>query len=866
MVILDAGSVLLRVPAGKLVGTGFVLRLGGVIVRSLPVTDGLTILNRTGSDGRSIYDPVYGESDGVPLSIIVNAFSGCRALYEMRRSIIGIPICKGVALFCHMRCGNRLAMPVCLLVCFRETIIELYLIGIQLVVNLHHSGAIGGNGLLLNGLGRIPLFGLRRHVRGAVGVALPGLRLHIAAAVQLFGVILHGVVHQIRLPVGLQRHAGLALRERGHNGDAAVAFSLCCVPAIKGVARSFGVSRPCQGRAAAAGKPRRGGTALGVKGNIAHTRRVAPLQMNRLADGRGGKRQRCFLPHDGHVRALRQRAVHRRHRHGVGGRVIAEHRVGKGDAEIALRGIVPVQVLQFAGPEVHSPHQIRAGGQRQRFDRFKGIAGIVRVGKGIDVIYLPRRPQRPLVGVQRGVIRQLAAGKRLRHEFDFNVNADLDEHGAGAVGGSPQLLLPCLMVVEIAPELDVAAHLGGNADLVHLQREQTHIHFQLDARPQGHGAYHVEIKAVLGGNEVDGLVCGGLGLHPDGEVIALVVLVLEVHTHGHVQIGGHHKAALDLPAENVQESAAAAAEQLLIDNGAPGAAGVLHQVLVGGRKALHAGGGGVRTIGELLQQLHHLLQPLAQRGVRLLLIFGVHHGLEIHAGVVAHLKGGVERVVILQKADLVALGADALLEQHLLLKLGRDLHAHITHFHGEGHNDSHAETIATKVLKLAVHTDPGCRPVYLSRGAVRLQHGPADGLHPGLNFLRSGNMAGVLALQQHSGHILRRLLHVAALLYIVDQVLLELALLLRRQSNILCPLVVNVQRFIQRGSVIVLIFVGFIGNEVLRTVLALLNAGDFAVGRGCSVFAVSTVTERNKITHIQCGSAHVRHGLGHVVH
>ena len=743
---------------------------------------------------------------------------------------------------------------------------ELYLIGIQLVVNLHHSGAIGGNGLLLNGLGRIPLFGLRRHVRGAVGVALPGLRLHIAAAVQLFGVILHGVVHQIRLPVGLQRHAGLALRERGHNGDAAVAFSLCCVPAIKGVARSFGVSRPCQGRAAAAGKPRHGGTALGVKGNIAHTRRVAPLQMNRLADGRGGKRQRCFLPHDGHVRALRQRAVHRRHRHGVGGRVIAEHRVGKGDAEIALRGIVPVQVLQFAGPEVHDPHQIRAGGQCQRFDRFKGIAGIVRVGKGIDVIYLPRRPQRPLVGVQRGVIRQLAAGKRLRHEFDFNVNADLDAHGAGAVGGSPQLLLPCLMVVEIAPELDVAAHLGGNADLVHLQREQTHIHFQLDARPQGHGAYHVEIKAVLGGNEVDGLVCGGLGLHPDGEVIALVVLVLEVHTHGHVQIGGHHKAALDLPAENVQESAAAAAEQLLIDNGAPGAAGVLHQVLVRGRKALHAGGGGVRTIGELLQQLHHLLQPLAQRGVGLLLIFGVHHGLEIHAGVVAHLKGGVERVVILQKADLVALGADALLEQHLLLKLGRDLHAHITHFHGEGHNDSHAEAIATKVLKLAVHTDPGCRPVYLSRGAVRLQHGPADGLHPGLNFLRSGNMAGVLALQQHSGHILRRLLHVAALLYIVDQVLLELALLLRRQSNILCPLVVNVQRFIQRGSIGGLIFVGFIGNEILRTVLALLNAGDFAVGRGCSVFAVSTVTERNKITHIQCGSVHVRHGLGHVVH
>ena len=841
-----------------------------MIVRSLPVTDSLTILNRTGSDGLSIYDPVYGESDGVPLSIIVNVFSGCRALYEMRRSIIGIPICKGVALFCHMRCGNRLAMPVCLLVCFRErireTIMELYLIGIQLVVNLHHSGAIGGNGLLLNGLGRIPLFGLRRHVRGAVGVALPGLRLHIVAAVQLFGVILHGVVHQIRLPVGLQRHAGLALRERGHNGDAAVAFSLCCVPAIKGVARSFGVSRPCQGRAAAAGKPRHGGTALGVKGNIAHTRRVAPLQMNRLADGRGGKRQRCFLPHDGHVRALRQRAVHRRHRHGVGGRVIAEHRVGKGDAEIALRGIVPVQVLQFAGPEVHSPHQIRAGGQCQRFDRFKGIAGIVRVGKGIDVIYLPRRPQRPLVGVQRGVIRQLAAGKRLRHEFDFNVNADLDAHGAGAVGGSPQLLLPCFMVVEIAPELDVAAHLGGNADLVHLQREQTHIHFQLDARPQGHGAYHVEIKAVLGGNEVDGLVCGGLGLHPDGEVIALVVLVLEVHTHGHVQIGGHHKAALDLPAENVQESAAAAAEQLLIDNGAPGAAGVLHQVLVRGRKALHAGGSGVRTIGELLQQLHHLLQPLAQRGVGLLLIFGVHHGLEIHAGVVAHLKGGVERVVILQKADLVALGADALLEQHLLLKLGRDLHAHITHFHGEGHNDSHAEAIATKVLKLAVHTDPGCRPVYLSRGAVRLQHGPADGLHPGLNFLRSGNMAGVLALQQHSGHILRRLLHVAALLYIVDQVLLELALLLRRQSNILCPLVVNVQRFIQRGSVIVLIFVGFIGNEVLRTVLALLNAGDFAVGRGCSVFAVSTVTERNKITHIQCGSVHVRHGLGHVVH
>lgn len=115
----------------------------------------------------------------------------------------------------------------------------------------------------------------------------------------------------------------------------------------------------------------------------------------------------------------------------------------------------------------------------------------------------------------------------------------------------------------------------------------------------------------------------------------------------------------------------------------------------------------------------------------------------------------------------------------------------------------------------------------LAEAPVRLQHGPADGLHPGLNFLRSGNMAGVLALQQHSGHILRRLLHVAALLYIVDQVLLELALLLRRQSNILCPLVVNVQRFIQRGSIGGLIFVGFIGNEVLRTVLALLNAGDF---------------------------------------
>ena len=195
--------------------------------------------------------------------------------------------------------------------------------------------------------------------------------------------------------------------------------------------------------------------------------------MNDLLNGLGRESERRLFPCDGHVGVLFERTGGDRiDRYCVACRVIGKARVGESDIEILLvrTGFAAVLVYraEHAGFKVHAAHIV--GGRRERHSAcgFERVACVSAVREGIDVLHLTRRPQRPLVRVNRRVPCQLAAVERLRDKFDVEIHTDFDHHGAGGVFRLACALLPRQMVEEVTPQLRICADVGGNADFVEL--------------------------------------------------------------------------------------------------------------------------------------------------------------------------------------------------------------------------------------------------------------------------------------------------------------------------------------------------------------------------------------------------------------
>ena len=376
------------------------------------------------------------------------------------------------------RCVQVCAVLIGLHDVFRAVVeIKHYGILVTVIVDLYDRAAVRRNGLFLGGfLVEAGVF-LVRNRRFALGRAFQLFRCRVdVAAAQLFLIALYRVLRVLGgPPLRVKRHALAAAAERGHSGEC---FRLgvvvaVLIPAVKDVTLFYGVCRPAERHAGAAGQLRNRRAAHGVKADVAFALGVAPRDVNDLLNGLGCESERRLFPCDGHVGVLFERTGGDRLDHyRVACRVIGKARVGESDIEILLvrTGLAAVLVYraEHAGFEVHAAHIV--GGRRERHSAcgFERVARVSAVREGIDVLHLTRRPKRPLVRVNRRVPCQLAAVERLRDKPDVEIHTDFDHHGAGGVFRLACALLPRQMVEEVAPQLRICADVGGNADFVEL--------------------------------------------------------------------------------------------------------------------------------------------------------------------------------------------------------------------------------------------------------------------------------------------------------------------------------------------------------------------------------------------------------------
>ena len=344
---------------------------------------------------------------------------------------------------------------------------------LAVIVDLYHGAAVGRNGLLGDGLRCEACVGLGFGGSLRVGGAGQLLRVgQLILAVELLLIVLHGVPRVGgRPPLGVEDHA-LAENEFGHgaHGLHPVGVGHLLVPAVEDIAGLSRVLGPCDGRALAAAKLCDRGAAHGVEADIAHALRVAPCDVEHLLNRLGGKGQWCFFPGDSHVGAF---ALHitARHGDGIGTGIIAEFGVGERDNESTLAAVILVDRADLAGFQIHGFHGIGGTGQSKGLDCPEGVAHVLCLVKGVHILPLTRRPERPLVGVDGWRPGELAAVEERRHELDIEIHSDFYEHCSGGIAIFRLSLRPVQMVEEIAPKLSVGAHLGGNADFVDLQRD-----------------------------------------------------------------------------------------------------------------------------------------------------------------------------------------------------------------------------------------------------------------------------------------------------------------------------------------------------------------------------------------------------------
>ena len=425
------------------------------------------------------------------------------------------------------------------------------------------------------------------------------------------------------------------------------------------------------------------------------------------------------------------------------------------------------------------------------------------------------------------------------------------------------------MVEEVAPQLGVGAHIGGDADLIQLEGEQAHIHLQPQTGADADGAHDIEVEGIVGRNDVDGLVGGGPGLYPDGEVVQLLGGVLKVHADGHRQIGADHKAALDLPAEDVQERAAVVLKQLDVNDVDPCVVGVLHHFLIDRRQRIHraVGSGHLRRLGVALHLVHDLFQ-LLRHGLIAVIVLGDDRRVKVDAGVVAHHERGVQGIVIAQKADLVPAGADALAKNDLFLELGADLDLDAADGDLERNVYAHAEAVALQMLQTLIQTHArpniGRVKLHADAPAVRLHGHTGSGdnrlhrFHAACNRVRVGDRVQIIALQHDRRQIDRRLLGIAALAHLHGDLILDLRLLLLGQRDLAVLRVIDVQRVLD-----VFRRCGSVGDNVLTGRVVHRDCFDPAVFTDLSVIRrvipCAILQESKEVAHIQTVRVHTGH-------
>ena len=158
----------------------------------------------------------------------------------------------------------------------------------------------------------------------------------------------------------------------------------------------------------------------------------------------------------------------------------------------------------------------------------------------------------------------------------------------------------------------------------------------------------------------------------------------------------------------MQEGVAVVLEQLDVQNFSPRIVCVRHDLAVDLRQGIHAAAG-ARNAVRLLRELLHLVHDageLVDHVFVLVAISGGHIGGEADTGVVADVKGGVQRVVVPQEADFVTLGADALAKDNLLVKDRRDFDFNVVaQLDLERNVYSYLEAAALQVIEPSVRPD-----------------------------------------------------------------------------------------------------------------------------------------------------------------
>ena len=480
------GAVLIRVPAGKDIAGSAGLSGCGELLAGFPDL----AFNRAAAVG------VKGDGviQSLPLGVIAHGLGGggggvfADEVHLLREGRVRVPAGELIALAGHvrrvdLRLVGRVGADQLAVVAYPVRVVR-----IAVVVNVHNGGAVGSDGQLLIIAPRLEAFVFLRDLVAIIAVdgivryagQLIGLDQLILAVELLLIVVDSERRVGILPPIGVEGDAvaqiAVQLELIGHGrgegvvGHPRVEAGFC--PVDKGIAHARGAL----GRGKLAARCERDrlhrAAAAGVEADGAHILRVAPCDVDDLLNRLGGERQRGLPPCDGHVRLFLDRAA-RRDRHGVGGRVIAELRVGEADAEVfflppRVRG-VHAPVADPSGLQIHAPHIVGRGGQSHGLDALEGVLRIVRPDKAEHVLLVARRPQRPFVGVDRRRPGQLAAVEERGNELDIQIHAELDVQRAGGIALLLRALLPFQMIEEVAVELRVHAHLGNNADPVQLQ-------------------------------------------------------------------------------------------------------------------------------------------------------------------------------------------------------------------------------------------------------------------------------------------------------------------------------------------------------------------------------------------------------------
>ena len=288
-------------------------------------------------------------------------------------------------------------------------------------------------------------------------------------------------------------------------------------------------------------------------------------------------------------------------------------------------------------------------------------------------------------------------------EGDLQIGPHFQQQGARRA-----LVRPCRRgmyqpVVEIAPQLDVSARLGGHRHIGHVFCDQA----EADLRPypgfQAQRAHDVEFEFVTLLHQVNGIAGNRAGEQLDVVNIAFGVLILEFAAQRNVHVGAHHEIHGKLHREN-QRHVEPLVENRLCEQVHPLSLRIQHFLVA------FLESGGHAAVPALLQKRLHLLADI------LGLIAGSDGGLHLNAGIVVQV-GGNSGVIV---ADIgkyfpfplpIRAARDIDRDAHFLLEGSHHVHHDLPAGRaGDRNFDSHGElrTHAGKPLKMLKFCADGC--------------------------------------------------------------------------------------------------------------------------------------------------------------